>query len=125
MHGARHDIIIAGPVTAYLNTWIYKQNLHKKLATPNANSILQENIWIILSLVKMHVLDQYLSILHFSINLPMRWLARKTSKLVDEYGSIKKMGMTTDLVHNAFVEMEKDSKKILDEKFMMNISKPL
>ena len=37
---------------------------------------------------------------------------------------MRKMSTTIDRLHDALVDVEKDGKKILNEKFMMNIFKP-
>jgi len=55
----------------------------------------------------------------------MRWLAGKTHTLAEFDWSTKKMATAIDRLLDALVEIEKDGKKILDEKYMMSIFTPL
>ena len=123
--GARHDMVLEGAAAAYINAWLYKRFLYEALSTPDADNILQENLFIILSSVEMTALSRLFAILHYSINLPMRWLAGKTHTLAEYDWSMRKMGTAIDRLHDALVEIEKDGKKIVNEKFMLNIFKPL
>ena len=75
--GARHNMVLEGAVAAYINAWLYKLFLDEGLSTPDADNILEENLFIILSSMEMIALSRLFSILHFTINVPMRWLAGK------------------------------------------------
>ena len=123
--GSRNDMVLEGAVAAYINGWLYKLFLDEALSTPDAANILQENLFIILSSVEMIALSRLFAILHFSINVPMRWLAGKTHTLADHDWSMKKMGTAIDRLHDALVELEEDGTKIVNEEFMMNIFTPL
>ncbi len=118
-------MVLEGAVAAYTNAWLYKAFLDESLSTPDADNILQENLFIILSSVEMTALSRLFSILHFSINVPMRWLAGKTPTLAKYDWSMRKMSTAIDRLHDALVEIEEDGKKILDKKFMMSIFKLL
>ena len=123
--GSRNDMVLEGAVAAYINAWLYKEFLDEALSATDADNILQENLFIILSSVEMTALSRLLSILHFSINVPMRWLAGKTVTLSDHNWSMRKMSTAIDRLHDALVEIEMDGEKILDEEYMMSIFKPL
>ena len=123
--GSRNDMVLEGAVAAYINAWLYKLFLDEALSIPKADNILQENLFIILSSVEMTALSRLFSILHFSINVPMRWLAGKTHTLAEYDWSMKKMSTAIDRLHDALVEIEEDGTKILEEKFMLSIFKPL
>ena len=60
-------------------------------------------------------------IYNITINKKMQWLAGKTHKLTKNDLSMHSMGRAIDCLEKALVEIEKDSAKILDEEFMMNI----
>ncbi len=45
--GARHDMVLEGSVATYINVWLYKRFLYEALSTPDADNILQENLFII------------------------------------------------------------------------------
>ena len=79
--GARNYMVIEGAVSAYTNAWLYKLFLDKVLSTLDAYDILQENLFIILFSVEMVSLSRLMSILHFSINVPIRWLTGNTHTL--------------------------------------------
>ena len=55
----------------------------------------------------------------------MPLLLGKTSSLAHHDWSVKKMGRAIDCFHDALVEIKKDSKKILDEKFLTSIFESL
>ena len=73
----------------------------------------------------MTALSRLFSIIHYAINVPMRWLAGKTHTLAEHDWSAKKMATAIDCLHDALVEIEADGKKILDEDYMLSIFKPL
>ena len=75
--GARNDMFSEGSVAAYTNTWLHKLFLEKLLSTIDVKNILQENLFTILSSVKMIAMSRPMSILHFYINVPMWWLMKK------------------------------------------------
>ena len=124
-NGARHDMIIGGACAIYMNAWVYKQFLDEKLKTPDADNILCENLFIILSSVEMIALTHVCAILHFAVNRPMRWLAGHTHKLAKYDWSMRSMSQAIDILHDAFLRIEKGDNKITDESFMMNIFSPL
>ena len=99
--------------------------LDEALFTLDAKNILQENLFIILSSVKMIALSRLMSILRFSIIVPMRWLSGKTHTLSDNYWSVKSMFRAVDFLYDAMLKLKKYGWKILDEQFMLNIFKPL
>ena len=90
--------------------------------TLDADNILQENLFIVLSSVKMFALSRLMSILRFYIIVPMRWLSGKTHTLSDNYWSVKSMFRAVDFLYDAMLKLEKDGWKILDEKFMLNMN---
>ena len=69
--GASNDMVLEGVDAAYTNVWLYKLFLDKALSILDADNILQENVFIILSSIKMIDLSCLMSILHFSIIVPM------------------------------------------------------
>jgi hypothetical protein len=55
----------------------------------------------------------------------MHWLVGKTHELAHCNWSKRSMGRAEDLMYNAFVQVESDGNKMLDEDFIMNIFSPL
>ena len=51
----------------------------------------------------------------------MQWLAGKTHKLAANNWSMRSMGRAINCLEKALVEIEKDSAKFLEDKFMINI----
>ena len=123
--GARNDMVLEGAVAAYINGWLYKEFLDEGLTVPDASNILQENLFIILSSVEMTALSCLYAIIHYSINMPMRWLAGKTHALAEYDWSVTKMATAVDRLHDALVQIEQDGKKIADEDYMLSIFEPL
>ena len=89
-------MVLEGVVDAYKNACLHKLFVDEALSTLEADNILQGNLFIILSYVQMIALSCLMLILHFSINVPMRWLSRKTHTLSDHDLYIKSMGNAID-----------------------------
>ena len=89
------------------------------LETANDN-ILQENIFIVLTLVEMVALSRVISIIHFNIALPMLLLDGSTHNMYTcGYDwSARSMGKAIDALYDGMVEIEQNGKKFLDEDFM-------
>ena len=122
-NGARCDQILEGSVAVYMNGGVYLLFLDEALTVPNADNILQENCFIVLSSVELLALSRFYSILHFAVNLPMRWLAGNTHTLASEDWSVASMGRAIDCFFEALQEIEKEPYKFLDETFMLCIFK--
>ena len=75
-------MVIEGAVPTYTNALLYKLFLDKGLSNIDAKNILQENLFIILYSVEIISLSPLMSILHLSINVPMRLLAGKHTLLI-------------------------------------------
>ena len=108
--GARHDMVLEGAVAAYINAWLYKEFLDEGLSTPDTSNILQENLFIILASTEMTALSRLFSILHYTVNVLMRWLAGKSHTLAEHDWSAKKMSTAIDRLHDALEEIEKDGR---------------
>ena len=99
---------------------MHKEFLDEGLTVPDVSNILQENLFIILASVEMTALSRLYAIIHYSINMPMRWLAGKTHTLAAYDWSVTKMATVIDRLHDALVEIEQDGSKIIDEDFSQN-----
>ena len=69
--GARNDMIIEGSAAFYINGWLYKAFLDEHLSTIDPDNILHENLWMCITSVELTAQARLLSIIHYSINLPM------------------------------------------------------
>ena len=107
-------MVLEVSVAAYKNAWLYKLFLDKVLSTLDADNIPQETLFIILSSVKMIALSRLMPILHFSVNVPMQWIAGKANNLSARDWYFKSMGRSIDFLYNAMLKLEKDGWKILD-----------
>ena len=99
--------------------------MDEALSTIEADNILKDNLFIILSSIKMIAMSYLMLILHFYINVPMQWFDGKTHTFSANDWYIKSMVRTIDCLYNAMLKLEKYGQNILDEKFMLNIFKPL
>lgn len=81
---------------------------------------MQECLFIVLTSVEMVALCRVMSILHFKICTPMRWLAGNTHHLgqVGYDWSARSMGKAIDSLHDAMIEIAKDGSRLLDVEFM-------
>ena len=70
-------------------------------------------------------LTRILTILYFSICLPIRWLAGNAHKLAEYDFSALDMGWALDLMNSAFKEITDDGRLMLEEDYMMHIFDPI
>ena len=59
--------------------------------------------------------------MHISIWIPILWLTAKTHELGECNWGIFLMGRVVDTLYDVCIEIHKDSSRILDEDFIMNI----
>ena len=87
------------------------------------DSILQENLFYILTSEEMIALTRVFAILHFTVCMPMRWLAVNTHNVGDQgYDwSVLSMGEAIDALEESIVKIEDDGALFLDEAFMSDI----
>ena len=119
--GARNDMILEGAAAVYINGWLYKLFLDEQLSTPKADNILQENLFIVLSSAELLAASRVFSIIHFTINIPMRWLAGNSKDLAAYDWSVVSMSRAIDCVYNALLLIKEDGKRLTDESFMLSI----
>ena len=64
-----------------------------------------------------------MAIVHFTISMPMRWLAGNTHHIgAQGYDwSARSMGKAIDAIYDAMLEVEQDGRRFLDEDFMKGI----
>jgi len=103
----------------------FVQFLHEVLCSNTKENILQTNMFIILRATEMIAQLRIASIICMAMVIPMRWLAGKTFELARRNWSKRSMGRAVDLMYNAFVQVESDGEKMLDEDFIMNVLSPL
>ena len=94
----------------------------RKRIKNNTATILQKNLFVVLSSMEMIALARLLSILHISIVIPFRYLAGKTAELGEEHDWCPfNMGDVLDVLDKKLEELIKKPELILDEKFMMGM----
>ena len=86
-------------------------------------SILQKNLFVVLSSSEMIALTRLLSILHLSIVMPFRWLAGKTHELAHHNWSPLSMSRVLDTLDEKLATIKANPKLILNQRFMMDIFK--
>ena len=114
-------MILEGAAAVYINDWLYKLVPDEQLSTPKADNILQYNLLIVLSSVELLASSWVFSIIHFTINVPMRWLAGELKDLAAYDWSVVSMSRAIDCVYNALLSIRADSKRLTDESFMISI----
>ena len=83
------------------------------------DGLLQRTLWAMPSSQEVAAMTRLLSILHFSIVVPMRYLAGKTHEFAEyEWGPIN-MSKCFDDMHDWLTEISGDPTKVLDEDFML------
>jgi hypothetical protein len=117
--GLRQDLATEGAGAVYWNRIYYVEFLDECLRSGNDN-ILQENLFIVLTSVEMVALCRIMTIIHFKICHPLRWLAGNT-KFIGQQGydwSTRSMGKAIDAFYEAMDKIESDGSLILNELFM-------
>jgi hypothetical protein len=101
----------------------YIEFLDESLRALPKGNILQENLCMVLTSLEMVALTRVMSIIHFKICKPMRWLAGNTH-LLGQVGydwSARSMGKAVDALDKAMIDIAKDGSQFLDEDFMSSI----
>ena len=124
--GSRQDICTEGSLPIFMNYEYYLEFLDMMLRRRTKDSkasILQKNLFVVLSSSEMIALTHLLSILHLSIVMPFRWLAGKTHELKEYNWSPLSMGRVLDTLDSKLKMIKANPKLILKERFMMDIFK--
>ena len=122
--GSRQDLCTGGSMAILMNYPLYLQFIDEELHKLNARretSILQRNLWFVLTSDEMIALVRLLSIIHLSMTMPLRWLAGKTHELRKYQWGPVSMGRAIDTLELKMEELSRNPKKIVDENFMMNM----
>jgi len=120
--GSRQDLAVEGAAAVYWNRKYYVEFLDEQLRG-GKDSILQENLFMVLTSVEMVALSRLFSILHFSVCMPMRFLAGQTHNIgaLGYDWSPLSMGKAIDAIENAMTKIQSDGSKFLEEDFMSAI----
>ena len=125
--GSRQDLCTEGCLAIFMNYPYYVEFLDGMLRKITSNnqqkSILQQNLFVILTSNEMIALARLLSILHLSICMPFRYLAGKTHEFAKYNWGAATMSRVIDTLHFALKEIKEDASLILDPLYMMNIFK--
>ena len=119
--GSRQDLGVEGAPAVLWNIKYYVPYLHWRLTCGARDNILRQNLFILLRSVEVIALLRVLSILYYSICLPVRWLSGNTVNTGAEGFAALNMGIVLDLMEDAFINISRDGQLLLDEYFMMNI----
>ena len=124
--GSRQDLCTEGSLAIFMNYPYYAEFLDEQLSKVSTNlqaSILQRNLWVVLTSSEMIALARLLSILHISICMPFRYLAGKTHEFTQYNWGAADMSRVIDTLHETLKRIKADPDLILDPLFMMNIFK--
>ncbi len=126
--GLRQDLCTEGSLPVYMNYPYYVEFLDIALHKPRTTkyesaSILQKNLFVVLTSSKMIALVRLLSILHLSICMPFRYLARKMHEFKQYGWGAADMGRVLDTLYDNMQTLRSNPTLILDQSFMMDIFK--
>ncbi len=126
--GSRQDLCTKGSLPVYMNYHYYVEFLDSALRKPRkmkykSASILQKNLFVVLTSSEMIALVRLLSILHLSICMPFRYLAGKSHEFKHFGWEVADMGRVLDRLYNNMQMLLHDPTLILDQSFMMDIFK--
>ena len=110
----------------YLNEQtILSRKTRKTTTSTQKSNILEENSQIVLTSLTMVACLRRLSTCNYSIIVPKRWLVGKSHALSKHNWSVRSMVRVLDILHDKMSILSQESKKIMDESFMMNFFNPL
>jgi hypothetical protein len=121
LSGSREDAIFESTVSINWNRTVFVEYLEELLGTPGCDNLLLDSLAIILRSEEMCALCRVCAIIHYSIGMPMRWLAAKSHELSEYNWSVRSMGRAIDILHDALIKIQDRGDLILKEDFMLNI----
>ena len=122
--GSRQDLSTEGSLAIYMNYEYYVEFLDEMLRKRDAHdkaSILQQNLFVVLTSSEMLALSRLLSIIHLSISMPFRYLAGKSHQFRKYGWGAADMSLVIDTLYSKLQDLQDNPSLILDESFMMNI----
>eukprot|EP00956_Cyclotella_meneghiniana_P023299 scaffold45195_cov78-Cyclotella_meneghiniana.AAC.1 len=122
--GSRQDLCTEGCLAIYMNYEYYVMFLDEMLRKRDADdkaSILQQNLFVVLTSLEMLALSRLLSIIHLSISMPFRYLAGKSHQFRKHGWGAADMSRVIDTLYSKLEDIKESPSLILDETFMMNI----
>ena len=118
------DIVYKCAGLAHVNRTFCVEFLDKKLRAYNKQSMLQENMLILLSSLAVTTMFRNLSILDAAIVMPVRWFTGHSYTL-GKYGwPVYSMGRLLDACNDSMKELKANLSNITNEEFMMGIFNP-
>jgi hypothetical protein len=126
--GSRQELCTEGSLPVYMNYPYYVEFLDSALRKPRkmkneSASILQKNLFVVLTSSEMIALVRLLSILHLSICMPFRYLAGKSHEFKQYGWGAADMGQVLDTLYDNMQMLHHEPTLILDQSFMMDIFK--
>ena len=119
--GSRQDIFVEGAPAIYWNREYCIEFLDEQLRIPGKGNILQENLFVILSLLEMVALSRLCSILYLCICVPVRWISGKTHTLQNHGWGARSMGLVLDILETKLDEIRQDGGLILNQGYMLGL----
>lgn len=122
--GGRHDVVSMASLAMYWNRNYCIEFLDYMLSIERPNrddSILVQNMFVILSSLEMIASTRMWCIFHLSIIVPCRWLAGNVHNLAKFNWGVADLGKTLDRLKVALEVIRDHPDRIHDEKFMMSI----
>lgn len=123
--GNRQDGAFEGALPIYMGRQYFVAFLHDFLCSNDTENGLQFSLYLTLRSVEVIAELRVASIFFIAIIVPMRWLAGNTHTLSHRKWGERSMPRSLDLAYQAFIAIQADGDKFLDEEFMMNIFQPL
>ena len=103
MAGSRQDIAFDGAVPIFINRMIVLEFLNELVALPGSDNQLEKFLWRVLKCNEMTALLRVNTLFKFVISEPMRWLAGKASKKLDDW-SVASSAEVLDLAYGAMMQ---------------------
>ena len=92
---------VEGTTAVYWNRTYYMEFLDECLRAKD--NILQQNLFTVLSSIKIIAMYRVYAIFHLSISMPLFWLSGNTHKLHDCDWSLPMIGKSIDLLEEAII----------------------
>ena len=122
--GSRQDLCTEGCLAIYMNNEYYVEFLDTALRKRKKNqgaSILQMNLFVVLTSSEMIALARLLSIIHIYVVMPFRFLAGKTHEFAEFNWGAADMSRVIKVLYDKLGEINDDPELLLDVLFMDKI----
>lgn len=123
--GGRQDLALMASLPIYWNREWCTEFLDERLRVPGNESILQRNLFTVLTSAEMVAVTRLLAIMHIAVCMPLRFLTGKTHEWKQYDWGVVELGQALDCWYEAMKHLEDKPEDFLNMDYMMKIFEPI